>query len=179
MTRNASGFTLIELSLVVALMAVTLVVIVSNMDSLIPATKINADARRVASFIETAFSQAVATGSPVLVVYDLDEQCYFLALPNNDTDEDPYKMNHTSPLYLPSGVKFVKIFLGDEPVRRGVVMVRVQPTGRLRAHSIFIEDDGDRKLTIEIGPLTGLASIYTGHIEPRSAEGAVASPTPQ
>jgi len=168
--RNNGGFSLIELTLVIAVMAIALVVVVSNIDAVIPATRINSEARKLSTFIETSFSHSVATGRPVAIVYDINEQAYFMAFPQADADEDPYLVEHDQLKYLPSSIHISKVYKGDISEMSGIVTIYISPNGRMKGHSIFLRDEDDRKLTIEVMPLTGAASIYDGYVEPRSLE---------
>ncbi len=167
--RREGGFSLIELTLVVAIMAISLVVIMSNIDYVLPATRITAWARRLASFVESGFSRALAAGKPVLIVYDLDEQSYYTAFPppEADADGDPDSFEHSEPRYMPGGIRISEVFVGDRSHTSGKVAVKVTPTGRVRAHTVFLEDEGGRKLTLEVAPLTSTVSILEGHVEPR------------
>ena len=165
---SRSGFSLIELSLVVAVMAITLVVVVSKIDSVIPATRTDSYARKLAAFIESGFSQAIASGKPVIITYDLNDNCYFFAFPNSGVDDDPYRFDHTEPYYFPSSIRMELIYVGNESHTTGVIGIKVNPAGRMKAHTIFIKDDADRKVTIEANPLTGSAAVYSGFVEPRN-----------
>ncbi len=169
-TRAHGGFSLIELTLVIAVMAIALVVVISNIDAVIPATRINTEGRRLATFIETAFSHSVATGKPVLVAFDINEQAYFMAFPTTDLDDDPYRMDHAQLNYMPESIRIVRVSKGDETSTSGIVTARVSPSGRINGHSVFIADKEDRKLTIEVLPLTGTASMFDGFVEPRDPD---------
>ncbi len=171
-TRGAarSGFTLIELTLVIAIMSIAMVLVVSRMDNVIPSSRFISAANRISSFAEAAFSTAVASGKPVAIIYDLNEQTYYLGFPSGDFEEDPEHMDHTNPNPLPSGIKIEMLLIGDERETAGTHVFRVSPNGRVKGHLVWLTDETGRKATVEVYPLTGTTAVFDDFIEPRSEE---------
>ncbi|MDZ7814633.1 MAG: prepilin-type N-terminal cleavage/methylation domain-containing protein [Planctomycetota bacterium] len=166
--NSRSGFTLIELTVVVAIMAVALVFVVSRFDNLIPSARIRAEASKMSANIEAAFSRAAASGKPVAIIYDLNDQLYALAEPGEGEKMNPDNMQRFAEHFLPSSIQIVNLVVGEDSERSGIHAIVASPNGRVKAHSIFLEDRAERKVTIEVAPLTGVTSILKGHVEPRA-----------
>jgi prepilin-type N-terminal cleavage/methylation domain-containing protein len=164
------GFTLIELTLVIAIMSIAMVLVVSRLDNVIPSSRFISAANRIATFAEAAFSTSVASGRPVAIIYNLNEQTYYLGFPSGDFEEDPEHMDHGNPNPLPSGLKIEMLLIGDDRETAGTHVFRVSPNGRVRGHLVWITDESGRKATVEVFPLTGTTAVYEGFVEPRSEE---------
>ncbi|GAB4164513.1 MAG: hypothetical protein Kow00107_10860 [Planctomycetota bacterium] len=164
---SRNGFTLIELSLVVAIMAIALVVVVSRLDNVIPSSRFLSEANRISSFVEAGFSTAVASGKYVSIIYDLNEQVYFYGFPTGEMEEDPATMDRSNPNPLPRGITIEQIAVGKDIVTAGTHLFRVSPNGRIKGHLLYLRDDEGRKATIEVNALTGTTSVYEGYIDPR------------
>ncbi len=76
-----SGFTLIEVMAVMAIVGVVLIAIVPALDNMVPGYRMSATARKIASTMELAQSEAVAQRKEYAVAYDLDQHTYWLVLP--------------------------------------------------------------------------------------------------
>lgn len=89
MNRRRTGFTLLELMAVVTIMGIILVAIVPAVDSLIPGYKLGSSARELASHIELVQGQSIATRQQYLLVYDLDQQTYWIVFPEEEEEPEP------------------------------------------------------------------------------------------
>jgi len=78
--NRSSGFTLIELTAVLAIAALLLFFALPNVDGLSPKYRLRSAARRIASTIEAAQSQAIAEGKDMAIAYDLDHGSYWVIL---------------------------------------------------------------------------------------------------
>jgi prepilin-type N-terminal cleavage/methylation domain-containing protein len=79
-----SGFTLLELLCVVALLGILLFFVLPKLDSVTPQTRLKSAARRIGSTMELAQGQAIASGKEYVLAYDLGKQSYWLILPPPD-----------------------------------------------------------------------------------------------
>lgn len=85
--RARGGFTLIELLAVVGLLGVILFVVTPNLDNVSPRSRLRAAARRIASTIELAQGQAIASGKELVLAYDLDKRTFWLILPPKEDEK--------------------------------------------------------------------------------------------
>jgi prepilin-type N-terminal cleavage/methylation domain-containing protein len=93
--RNArSGFTLVELLAVIAILAITLFMIVPGLDGVVPKKRLESAARRIASSMDLAQATAIGDGKSIALAYDLDRRAIWLLLPPKETSTvvaDPAK----------------------------------------------------------------------------------------
>lgn len=87
--RRQSGFTLIELSIVIALMVILYALATPSLRNLAPSSRLKSTARGIRSLLTYARDTAMTEGAPYLVVFDLDNQQYWLASSENFDIDDP------------------------------------------------------------------------------------------
>jgi len=68
--NTASGFTLLELLVVLAIAGLMTSLVPSLIAAVLPGAKLQADARELAVFLRTARNDAVASGQPVDIVFE-------------------------------------------------------------------------------------------------------------
>ncbi len=83
-----SGFTLIELMAVMGIMGILLLAVVPAVDNMVPAYRVRAAARTIASTIELGQSETVAQRKEFVLVYDLGQNTYEILLPPTDPDAE-------------------------------------------------------------------------------------------
>ncbi len=87
--RRQSGFTLIELSIVIAIMVIMYALAAPSLRNLAPSSRLKSTARGIRSLLTYARDTAMTEGAPYLVVFDLDNQQYWLASSENFDIDDP------------------------------------------------------------------------------------------
>jgi prepilin-type N-terminal cleavage/methylation domain-containing protein len=88
-THHAKGFTLLELLAVVGLLGIILFFVIPNVDSMTPGARLKSSARGIASSIELAQGQAIATGKEYTLAYDLSKGSYWIILPPPEPEPKP------------------------------------------------------------------------------------------
>ena len=81
------GFSMIEIMAVLVILGVMLLAIAPSIDGLVPKYRLRGGAREVAALVEEAQGQAVSNRKEYVLVYDLDDQSFWLVLPPRDPDE--------------------------------------------------------------------------------------------
>src|SRR5947209_2592518 len=81
---SRSGFTLLELLAVVALLGLVLFFVVPNLDSITPRARLKSAARRIGTTMELAQGEAIASGKEFTLAYDLSKGTYWIILPPAD-----------------------------------------------------------------------------------------------
>jgi prepilin-type N-terminal cleavage/methylation domain-containing protein len=87
-TASRRAFTLIELMAVMGIMGVLLLAVVPAVDNMVPAYRVRAAARTIASTIELGQSETVAQRKEFVLVYDLGQNTFEILLPPSDPDEE-------------------------------------------------------------------------------------------
>lgn len=161
-TLGQSGFTLIELTLVVlllGLMASLSMPLISGFES----NHLNSSARRLAGTVKYLYNEAAMTGMEHRLTFELEDNSY-RAANINAAGELKALQGVGAKKKLSSGVQFVNIY---QPQRgeqsEGEITTAFLPGGWLEETIIHLQDDKEHKMTLRLVPLTGLTEIYDGY----------------
>lgn len=177
-----AGYTLIEMMVVVAIIAVVMLVVATSMDDLTPWSRLSSAGREIASAIQFVTSEAGATGRTHWLTYDLENQQHWVVLPRTEEevellgeggfkttgkedDVDRRILNRG----LPDGVVFLDVLVGDDDRRtKGELKFEFGPLGFAPAHTVHLryEDEEDLQLSIGVNPVTGETKIVDGYSAP-------------
>ncbi|MBI4616772.1 MAG: prepilin-type N-terminal cleavage/methylation domain-containing protein [Planctomycetes bacterium] len=168
-----SGFTLIEMMIVVAIIGIVLVALVGTMDDLTPYTRLASGAREVASAIRFVTSEAAASGKTHWLTFDMDDDKYWVVLPRTEKEVELYGSKGFSTQEkdddrrlpareLPSGVVFEDVMYSTTDVRtKAKLKYEFAPLGFAPPLTIHIRDEEDEtlKMTVFVNPVTAETSI--------------------
>ncbi len=193
-SKNTSGFTLIEILVVVALIALITVTALPNLGAVFKINIGNAS-RELATTIRSVYEQSVLTGQTFRVVVDVEKNMYWvenggkntLALTAEQEEEearrhrqrsDEEKKNKTakfslatqimrSKKTLPKGVHFTDIITSrsKEPMKKGLAYAHVFPHGFIEKLAIHIKDDYDREATLIVNSVTGKSRLFQRYVK--------------
>jgi prepilin-type N-terminal cleavage/methylation domain-containing protein len=165
------GFTLIELIAVIVILALMFGLIVPNLDRISPKYSIRAVARRIASTIEEVRSQAAWEGKTFSIVYDLDEQGYWILMPQqldeegNPTGEEREILGGKAEKPL-EGVKIESVMLPDnEQITGGLVTIDVTQYGTAGSHIVCLTNEEGEKVSIKFNALLGVVNFYHREVQ--------------
>lgn len=184
------GYTLIEMSVVLVILGIILFVMIGRVDYLLPKYRVRAGVRELASTLRLARSQAMSTGMPHYVQYDVAKGTYWILAPEpakdpeemdglEDTTENAfkqytYKWVRTMEKQLPDQVVIEKIlWSADDPAEGEPVTIEVTPYGSIRRHTVWMTGTEDgAKFTISTNQVTGFVEYQEGHVQPPVLERA-------
>jgi prepilin-type N-terminal cleavage/methylation domain-containing protein len=165
------GFTIIELIAVIFILGLLFGLVVPNLDRVSPKYSIRAVARRIASTMEEVRSQAAWEGKTFSIVYDLDQQEYWILMPQqlnnegNPTSEEREILSGIAEKPL-KGVKIESVILPDnEQVTSGQVTIDVEQHGSTGSHIVCLINEEEEKLSVKFNALLGLVSFYNGEVK--------------
>ena len=171
--RNAAGFTLIEISVVLFLIALMALLVVPSMTGL-HVSRLKHEARRLAGRATFLYDQAAANKMVLRLTFNLDAQGYSV------TRMDPHSPNPAfvadledgaAAVTLPRDVQLRDVTIeGTGTVRRGTVSCNFYPEGYVDATVVHLVDPAGTVFTLSFQPLTGRVSIVRGDIAPKVAQ---------
>lgn len=167
-----AGFTLIEITAVVILVALVASTALVRLDGVLPSTRIESTGREILTALDLARTQAIAKGYPYQVVLDFEEQRYGIRIPFDEegmvipNEEDrPILSWHN----LEDGAQLLGVLdPRGEVVEAGIYPIIFDPLGASRDIHLYLgnEENPEFELTLRILALTGIASVFQGHLEP-------------
>jgi len=174
--RNA-GFTLIEITAVVIIIGMVASIAIVRLDGTLPSTRTESAAREVLAQLDFARTQSIAKAQEYDVVFDFAEQRYAIRIPFDnegrvvrDVDEREYLSWH----YFENGTGISGLIdTRGELITEGTYVLTFNPLGTSREVYLYItgdtgNDDFELELTVRVLALTGIASVFQGHIEPEN-----------
>lgn len=160
MYSKHAGFTLMEIMVVVAIMGGLMGLAVTNMDFLMPSSRLNASAREIASTFMFMYNRAAINGEDTVLAYDLDNARYQVKVIQNGVME-AYK-----PYTLAKGIKFADILAaGERKKTGGTFEVYIAPNGVVRAHVVHLQNPEGEYVSIEVNPISGDVQVNKGYKE--------------
>ena len=171
-----AGFTLIEMVVVLAIIALILLLAGGTFDGLIPEYALRAEARAIGQHMKTAKGEALATGRDVYIGYDLRRGRYWMWLWEGISEDERLTQGPTGrwslmfEKQLKEGVRFSNVIYGrQKTVTYDVAPVRVTPMGTADHHIVNLVGDGGQELAVKLNGVTGVVSYHKTHLRQRRA----------
>ena len=178
-SRNDSGFTLIEIVVVLTIIAVLASLTIPNI-SWLSTAKLDAAAERLAATIQYVHDEAALRGRVYKIRFDLDRDFYDVSSqsllaglgqdrskPQADkAEEDPIARKHR----LEEGVELISVAAGREAQSGGVAELFFYPENTFVDATILIGDGEDefRRITVDGSSGRAVADVADTFAEPRS-----------
>lgn len=168
--REERGFTLIELSVVILIIAIVARFAVPRLRNL-TAAELGATTRRLAQTTRYLYEESALRGTVLTLYFDLDRQQYWVARPEEGTGlpvEDTDLLARR--VALPDGVSVADVVVpGAGKLSTGLVPTRFYPEGYADRSVIHLVDSGGHAYTLRIDPVRGRGEIFDGYqdLEPR------------
>jgi len=157
-----TGYTLIELSLIILLIGVILVFVLPKLDNLSD-TKLRTTARQLAGKIQSLYDESVLKKKPYQIVFDITNRTYsFSQISDKESSTFSDSAQETS---LSDKVYIKDIVMETEgKITEGKVAIRFYPDGYVEKNTIHLSD-GKKDYTLATAPLTGKVKISEGYVE--------------
>lgn len=159
--KRASGFTLIELTVVVLLLSVFLVISVP-LFSRFGASNLGSSAKRLSGTIKYLFNESALTGLQYRLIYNLDQGTYRAQVLERDGElvEVSGPGRQTA---LAGKVRFRDLQVpGRGTFTAGEVTTLVHPSGWVEETVIHLIGDTGEILTLRVMPLSGTTEMLEG-----------------
>lgn len=164
--RGREGYTLLELAVVTAIIAVVLFVSFPKFESAYHSRDIKKAARQLVACIRYAHNIAIATGMEHRLFFDIDNGLYWVAFVNVDGKvmEDDSDIGRKRKLF--GNVSFEGMIsprIGK--VQKGKAYISFSPMGLVDRGQIHIKDSDGLKYTLMVDPLTANVTVYDEYVE--------------
>jgi len=167
--RRQTGFTLIELSAVILILALFVTMTTAYLDQALPQARLESAARSLASQISNLRFTAVAQAKSFRLEFDLDGEAYRVVTPFREDGrvaevEEERVAEEWS--YLPQGVEFEDIAIGAERWTEGIVRIDFTALGHSVEHFIHLRRlRPEGRFTLAVAGLTGRVQFLLGYHE--------------
>jgi len=169
--NRISGFTLIELIIVLILLSVATALVVPRLAGSLGRMNAESSARRISSALRFARSHAVTEKIPYLAIFDMDTNMLsVMAYPMPDeTDPDDADSDNAEiggpqgprVYILSDGVRLREcVPLDGETVTTGAFVMGFFPGGGTTGGEVILNDDKDRVFSVALDRITGSVKIY-------------------
>lgn len=176
--RSQSGFTLIELILVLVI-AGFIISLVGPAITTTTGLNLRTAAKKIAAGLRYARSQAVTTGQVYQTAFDIDQNQMVIepvgeedpyGLPawggreqdeeNEYGDEEAEGRQHERKTYrLPRGITIARVIVDDEEIDQGEALIDFYPNGSCTGGDVFVTDDKERLYRIALEFITGIVTV--------------------
>ncbi|HXV22371.1 MAG TPA: type II secretion system protein [Desulfuromonadales bacterium] len=162
--NKESGFTLIELTIVVLLLGLFSALVIPRLPG-VGADGLKSSARRIAGTVKYFFNEAALSGRPHRLEYNLDEGTFRVR--RLEADGELVELSGTGrEQRLKGQVRFKDIAIpGRGSFSQGEVATEIQPVGWVEETVVHLEEEDGRTLTLRIMPYTGTTEVFDGYRE--------------
>lgn len=165
--RHQAGFSIIELMVVVAILALILQMVMLNMGAMVPKTKLDAESKKLVANIDFLRSEARVQGKRYRLQLDLGNARWRMVLPAEERLVSEQTLEETQPRALDwSPLEEGVVFGGAGTVARGIARTGTYELvfdegGNTADQMVFLKlaDDEEMVWTVQIRGLTGQTEI--------------------
>jgi prepilin-type N-terminal cleavage/methylation domain-containing protein len=159
-----AGFTLIELTVVVLLIALFSALVVPMLTGF-GENGLDASARQLAGTVKYLYNESALTGRPYRLVFNLEEATF--GARRLEADGELVEVSGTGRMQrLKGDVRFRDVAIaGRGTFSSGEVTAEILPIGWLEETVIHLDAGNDRMLTLRLMPFTGTTEIFEGYRE--------------
>ena len=162
--RGSGGFTLIELTIVIFVIAIISAIAVPRLRDL-TTVELGAATRRISNTTRFLFEEAALRNDTFALNFDLDNQIYWVTRFDRTTgefSEDPSLL--TRRVAMPPDVRILDVVVPSVgKVAEGVAPAYFYPEGFADPAVIHLEDARENVYTIRVNPVRGIGEIFDGY----------------
>src|SRR5262245_25859268 len=173
-SSGQAGFTLLEITLVIAIIAVLLGLAIPKLrDTTV--TELKAQSHRLAMTFKLVRDEAILQGIPFQINFDLDEQRYWI------TSADPLGGDNVATSTLGRlargfsfnrdvGIADVMLPAAGAKVNQGRVYTIFYPDGTVDPTVIHLASAGHDSYTLHLNPMTSRLEMTAGYVVPKYSD---------
>lgn len=157
-----AGFTLIELAVVVALLALFTAMVVPRLPAL-DSGGVRGATRRIAGMTRFLYNEAALSGREHRLEFDLDHGTVRGRVAKDDGELVPVR-GLPEEYRLPDGVRLVDVAVaGKEKITSGGTTTVIAPVGWLPETVVHLDNAKGEQLTLRLLSFTGTGEVHAGH----------------
>jgi prepilin-type N-terminal cleavage/methylation domain-containing protein len=158
------GYTLIELTVVVLLIGLTLLVTVPRFRYSLVTDDLKATVRRLVGTIRTVKNDAVREHQAYRLHFDLETNRLWVE-PSQATDEE-LEAARTNAVQLPEGVRIMDVWSrGKGKTAAGQTTIRFTEKGYIEPSAIHLEARDGREFTLVLSPFLGKVEVLEKYVD--------------
>ena len=162
-SNDPSGFTLLELTVVLIILTVVLGLVLPEASSFLFRSDMKASSRRLAGAVAYARSQAMLEGRLWELTLDLDADSFWAAAVAEESSSDPDTIKKRA---LVGEVRFMDVKkLPEEIKRAGRVALHFHPKGLVEPAVIHLAGPGKQIQTLFVKAFNGRLLVQEGYLE--------------
>ncbi|MFZ5861257.1 MAG: pilus assembly FimT family protein [Nitrospirota bacterium] len=162
---QSSGFTLIEITIVVFILALMAMLVTPSLHRFAGGDA-RAASRELTGVASALVQEAVARHTIQRLYYDLDQREYWVTVltPVGGVLEESAPVG--SKRRLPSDVRFEDVVTAHQGlITSGTAFTQFFPSGATTRTTIHLKDERDAQYTVSINPVTGRVAVTDGYVE--------------
>lgn len=163
LARNESGFTLLEMILVLFLLAGVLVLVVPR---IVVGEDLRATGRTFIGAIRSLQGLAATGQKPVKLYVDLDQGTYWAMTVEEREEKPPLDASWATPRTLPETIRLTDVSVGQTMRVSGRINLLFYPNGRMDPATFHFSDANNMVLAVAIESFTGAIRTSDERIEP-------------
>ncbi|MDA3903912.1 MAG: prepilin-type N-terminal cleavage/methylation domain-containing protein [Desulfuromusa sp.] len=163
-SNNSSGFTLLELTIVLFLVGMFSIVAIPHF-SHIGEGGLQHSARRLSWTIKYLFNEAALSSREHRIIYNLDSGSYRAVVIEVDGSVTNVE-RIPEEIKLKQGIRFMDVTIsGRGSFSSGEIPVRILPSGWIEGSTVHLSGAENQILTVQFNSLTGHSERYEGYRE--------------
>jgi prepilin-type N-terminal cleavage/methylation domain-containing protein len=168
--RRASGFTLLELLVVLAILGIFLGMFSLRTGGIVSEGDLRLASRMIIAQVGYFRGKAASTRSEQFLFFNIDKDRLEKEIADGETGSETFQNRREIILQLPKGVDLVDISVERRgKFQEGDVSIRFSPNGCLERTLVHMRNAENEIYTIEFNPLTGQATLHDSYVDQKEA----------
>jgi prepilin-type N-terminal cleavage/methylation domain-containing protein len=154
--RSSEGFTLFEMLIALFLLGGVLAIVIPRVSF---EEDLRSTGRTLIGVLRTFQGMAATERTPIKLYLDLDQGLYWMMTVEGKEERLPLHPGWKTPRTLPESIRLTEVSFGQDKRMSGRVGVSFFPNGRIEPVTIYLMDDKNHLLGLQVDALTGVIRV--------------------